>query len=399
MPTKLKSMSRLIEIIDLGIHPFADTFIKKDQLNKSEPTYPLKCYLNKSNYLISNSIITDEEMRYNLYEYSYTSSNSPVSRSYWKQYAKKIIKDFDINLTTKILEIGSNDGYLLNQFKRKTKNILGIDASTHMVNLANKKKIQTVKYIFDTKSSKKIIKKFGKFDYIIANNVVNHSNQPQDFIKAVSRILSKKGIFIFESPYWYNLVNMKKFDQIYHEHVSYFTAKSSYNLLRKSNLEIFKIEETPYHGGSLRVYSRYSNNVKKNKVVNSFIKKEEKIRLFDQKTYKKFMKILNQKKLKFLKKIINIKSKGFKIVGVGAAAKANTFLNFIGLNNQIIDYITDSSIHKIGKYTPLTRIPIFSDQKIKKEKKIYAISLAWNLSYMLEKKLKKINKKLKFIHF
>ena len=399
MLTKLQSMSRLIEIIDLGIHPFADTFIKKNQLNKSEPIYPLKCYLNKSNFLISNSIITDEEMRYNLYEYSYTSSNSPVSRNYWKQYAKKIIKDFDINSTTKILEIGSNDGYLLNQFKRKTKNILGIDASTNMVKLANKKKIQTVKYIFDIKSSKKIIKKFGKFDYIIANNVVNHSNHPQDFIKAVSKILSKKGVFIYESPYWYNLVNMKKFDQIYHEHISYFTAKSSYTLLRNNNLEIFKIEETPYHGGSLRVYSRYSKNVKKNKVVNSFIKKEEKMRLFDLKTYKKFMKTLNQKKLKFLKKIINIKAKGFKIVGVGAAAKANTFLNFIGLNNQIIDYITDTSIHKIGKYTPLTRIPIFSDQKIKKEKKIYAISLAWNLSYMLEKKLKKINKKLKFIHF
>ncbi len=381
------------------MHPFADTFIKKDQLNKSEPIYPLKCYLNQKNCLISNSIITDDETRYNLYEYSYTSSNSLVSRNYWKQYAKKIIKNFNINSKTKILEIGSNDGYLIGQFRQKTKKILGVDASNYMVKLANKKNIKTVKYIFNIENANKIKNKFGYFDLIIANNVLNHSNKPLDFIKGVSNILSKNGVFIYESPYWYNLVKMKKFDQIYHEHVSYFTAKSSFNLLKKNHLEIFDIEKTPYHGGSLRVYSRYSNIVKKNKITNSFIKKEEEIKLFDPKTYKKFMHQLNLKKLKFLKKIINFKSKGFKIVGIGAAAKANTFLNFIGLNNLIIDYITDSSAHKIGKYTPLTRIPIFSDQKIKKEKKIYAISLAWNLSYMLEKKIKMINKNLKFIHF
>lgn len=392
-------MTKFREIINLGMHPFADTFIKKDQLNKSEPIYPLKCYLNQKNCLISNSIITDDETRYNLYEYSYTSSNSLVSRNYWKQYAKKIIKNFNINSKTKILEIGSNDGYLIGQFRQKTKKILGVDASNYMVKLANKKNIKTVKYIFNIENANKIKNKFGYFDLIIANNVLNHSNKPLDFIKGVSNILSKNGVFIYESPYWYNLVKMKKFDQIYHEHVSYFTAKSSFNLLKKNHLEIFDIEKTPYHGGSLRVYSRYSNIVKKNKITNSFIKKEEEIKLFDPKTYKKFMHQLNLKKLKFLKKIINFKSKGFKIVGIGAAAKANTFLNFIGLNNLIIDYITDSSAHKIGKYTPLTRIPIFSDQKIKKEKKIYAISLAWNLSYMLEKKIKMINKNLKFIHF
>ncbi len=392
-------MTKISEIINLGMHPFADTFIKKNQLNKSEPVYPLKCYLNHSNYLISNSIETDENNRYNLYEYSYTSSNSSYSKKYWKEYAINIIKNFKINKNKKILEIGSNDGYLLSKFKKATKKVLGIDASNFMTKLANKKNIKTLNIIFNFNEAKKVKKKFGSFDLIIANNVLNHSNNPIDFIKGISKLLSKNGIFVFELPYWYNLVKEKKFDQIYHEHVSYLTIKSSYNLLKKNNLEIFKVEKTFYHGGSIRVYSSFSKKAKMNKVVRSMVAEEEKIKLFDVNTYSKLMSNLNKKKLKFLNKIITLKSKGFKIVGIGAAAKANTFLNFIGLNNSLIDYITDASVYKIGKYTPLTRIPIYPDNKIKKEKKIYAIPLAWNIGNMLKKKLTKINKNLKFIYF
>ena len=392
-------MSKISEIINLGMHPFADTFIKKNQLNKSEPVYPLICYLNHSNYLISNSIETDENNRYNLYEYSYTSSNSSYSKKYWKEYAINLIQNFKIGKNKKILEIGSNDGYLLNKFKKVTNKVLGIDASNFMTKLANKKNIKTLNIIFNFNEAKKVKKKFGSFDFIIANNVLNHSNNPIDFIKGVSKLLSKNGIFVFELPYWYNLVKEKKFDQIYHEHVSYLTIKSSYNLLKKNNLEIFKIEKTFYHGGSIRVYSNFSKKVKMNKVVRSMVAEEEKIKLFDVNTYRKLMSDLNKKKLKFLNKIITLKSKGFKIVGIGAAAKANTFLNFIGLNYSLIDYITDASVYKIGKYTPLTRIPIYPDNKIKKEKKIYAIPLAWNIGNMLKKKLTKINKNLRFIYF
>ena len=154
-------MTKISEIINLGMHPFADTFIKKNQLNKSEPVYPLKCYLNHSNYLISNSIETDENNRYNLYEYSYTSSNSSYSKKYWKEYAINIIKNFKIDKNKKFLEIGSNDGYLLSKFKKKATNkVLGIDASNFMTKLANKKNIKTLNIIFlilmRLKSKKKI---------------------------------------------------------------------------------------------------------------------------------------------------------------------------------------------------------------------------------------------------
>ncbi len=391
-------------IIDLGIHPFADTFIKKKQLHKSEPIFPLKCFLNKSTGIVGNLIKTNQNERYNLYDYSYTSSNSEYSRNYWKSFSKKIIDSYKVDSRTKIIEIGSNDGFLLKQLKKVTEHVYGVDASSAMCKLSNKNKIKTLNCIFNKSNSLKIKKKLGKFDIVIANNVLNHANDPNNFIAGIKNLLSKKGIVVFEVPYWYDLVKEKKFDQIYHEHVSYLTAKSSLYLMNKNNFEIFNIHKSPYHGGSIRVHSRIKDKNKKkiklNKKLVRMINKEEKFKLYNFNTYKDFMKIINIKKIKFLKSIFKYKLKGYKIIGVGAAAKANTFLNFIGLNSQVVDYVTDISKHKIGKYTPLSRIPIFHDNEIKKIKqKTCVICLAWNINKLLRNKLKILNKNLVFLKF
>ena len=395
-----KLSNREKEIIDLGLHPYADTFLKKNQLKKSEPVFPLKCYINYKSGYIHNFVITNDNSRYNEYEYSYTSANSIYSRNYWKKYCLNIKKNLLINKKTKILEIGSNDGYLLNQFKKITKNILGVDASKFMTQLANKKGIKTKNLIFDIKNSNKCLLNGEKINIIIANNVLNHSNDPLNFIKGVKNIIDNKGTFVFELPYWVNLVKEKKFDQIYHEHVSYFTVKYSKYLLNKAGFKITNIEETEYHGGSIRIYSSINKNQKENKIVKKYISMENSLKIFKEKTYINFMNDLNRKKLKFLKRIINYKLKGYKIIGVGAAAKGNTFLNFIGINSQLMDFITDASKYKIGKYTPLTRIPIFSDNKIKSiKRKICLIPLAWNLEKFIKTKLLKLNKNMKMISF
>jgi SAM-dependent methyltransferase len=252
-----------IKIIDLGFHPYADTFIKKDQLNYSEPVFQLSCYLNKQTGIIRNSIITDEKSRYNLYDYSYTSSNSKYSRNYWEEYSKNIKQELKINENSKILEVGSNDGFLLKCFRKYTKKIWGADASKFMCTLAKKNKIKTFNLIFNQKNSKKIKNKIGKVDVIISNNVLNHSNDVLDFILGAKNLLNQDGTFIFELPYWYNLVLHEQFDQIYHEHVNYFTVKSSEFLLKKCGLQIVKIKETEYHGGSIRIYSKIKINLKK----------------------------------------------------------------------------------------------------------------------------------------
>lgn len=392
-------LNKDIKIIDLGFHPFADTFIKKKQLNFSEPIYHLACYLNKKTGIIRNGITTDAHSRYNMYDYSYTSSNSNFSKQYWQNYAKNLIDNFNINKRTKILEIGSNDGYLLKNLNKKSKEVYGVDASKFMCNLSKKNKIKTFNFVFNKKNSFLIKKKLNNFDFIIANNVLNHSDNVVDFIKGVKNIIKKDGIFIFELPYWYNLVINKQFDQIYHEHVNYFTVKSSQYLLNKCGMEIIKIEETSYHGGSIKIFSRIKKGVI-NSETRKYIKKETEAGLFKEKTYKKLMLELNAKKKNFVKKIIQLKEKKYKIIGMGAPAKGNTFLNFLKLDNILIDFITDNSKFKINKYTPLSRIPIKSDKSIKKlNGKICIIFLSWNLEKILKPKLKKLKKNFIFLNF
>ena len=358
----------------------------------------MQCYLNPQTGFIFNKIITSSQERYNLFDYSYTSSNSSYSRKYWKNFYKninaKILKNNE-----KILEIGSNDGYLCKQFQKNGFKIYGIDASRKMSKIANKDQIKTFNLIFNKKNSEIVKKKVGSFDVIIANNVLNHSNDPFEFVNSVSDILNKKGYFVFEVPYWLNLVKKKQFDQIYHEHINYFTVKSIQHLLKKTKLFITDIENTDYHGGSLRVFCK-KNCVQNNTLIKKFLKIEKKHKLFQFSTYQKIMNELKVRKYKFLIKISKIKLNNNKIIGIGAAAKANTMINFLKLDNDTIDYVTDISPYKIGKYTPLSRIPIVHDKILKQfKKRIYVLILSWNISNILIKKIKNLNSNLVFIKF
>lgn len=396
----MQNRNQDLKIIDLGFHPFADTFIKKNQLNYSEPVFQLSCYLNKRTGVIRNTIITDEKSRYNLYDYSYTSSNSIYSKNYWETYSTYIKKELNVKNNSKILEIGSNDGFLLTCLKKYTKNIWGIDASKFMCSIAKKNKIKTFNLIFNKKSSQKIKNKIGKVDIIISNNVLNHSNDVLNFILGVKELLKQDGSFVFELPYWYNLVLKEQFDQIYHEHVNYFTIKSSQFLLKKCGFKIVKIKETEYHGGSIRVHAKISRSKKINLETKKYIYKETRAGLFNEKTYIRMMNNLNKRKVSFLKKIIHFKNQNYKIIGIGAPAKGNTFLNFLRLDNVLIDFITDSSKFKINKYTPLSRVPIVADNYLKKIKsKICIIFLSWNLEKIIKPELIKMKNKLKIIRF
>lgn len=386
------------KIIDLGMHPYADTFINNNQLNFPEPIYPLECYLDLNSSLISLGIETNPDERYNLYDYSYTSSNSEYSKNYWGKYAVDVNDTLNSNENLKVLEIGSNDGYLLSQFKILGHNTLGIDSSELMNKVAKENGIKSLCGLFNFEYSESIKKDFNNFDLIIANNVFNHANNPFDFAKGVKNLLSSDGVFIFEVPYWLDTIRDKRFDQIYHEHVSYFTVKSAVNVLKKEGLNVYNVEHTEYHGGSIRVFSSIYPNVVQDSV-KKFIQQEEKFGLFDDKFYVNYINDIKISRANLLIKINKIVLKGKPIVAVGAAAKGNTLLNYYGLNNTVIDYVTDSSIHKIGKFTPLSRIPILSDQEVfSKYNEVCALILSWNISDILKKKLIKINPNIEFIN-
>ena len=398
------------KIIDLGMHPFADTFVGKDQLGMSEPVYPLECFLDTDTGEIKVGCNTKADERYNLYDYSYTSANSQFARNHWIDYANEVSNKLALKPGSKIVEIGSNDGFLSKQFKELGYDVVGVDASIYMAQLAMDRGIKTFCNLFNSKSSDIIKDKFGKADLIVANNVFNHTNDAGDFLLGTRNLLSDDGVFVYELPYWFNTIKDKKFDQIYHEHVSYYTVKSSYELLKRSGLEIVDAEIVDYHGGSLRVFAKKCGmkkgpgfgfdevfDVKLNDKVASMIKEEEDFGLFNEETYQEFMEELYAKRNKFMAEIYRIKSEGYSIIGVGAAAKGNTFLNFYNLDNTILDYITDTSKHKQGKYTPLTRIPIVDDSIFAKYDKVYALILSWNISDIIKENLKKINNKIEFL--
>lgn len=385
------------KIIDLGMHAFADTFVKQNQLGLSEPVYPLECFLNKNSGEIKAGVKTEQHDRYVDYDYSYTSSNSEFSRNHWRNFAREVDEKIKLPKGSKVVEIGSNDGFLTKEFKNMGHQVLGVDPSPYVANLASKLGVETYCDFFGSKVGEDIKEKVGEADLIVANNVFNHANDVEDFTIGVTNLLKNNGVFVYEVPYWYNTIRDKKFDQIYHEHVTYFTVKFSYELLRKYGLEIVDVQVVDYHGGSLRVFARKSKETSPQTLVDDMIKKEEDFGLFDENTYKEFMRNLRQQRNNFLKEVCEIKLRGHPIVGVGAAAKGNTLLTFYKLDNSMLDYITDSSEHKQGKYTPLTRIPITGDEIFAEYNEVYALILAWNISDAIKENLKKINSRIKFL--
>ena len=260
------------------------------------------------------------------------------------------------------------------------------------------KKINSLHSIFDFSQSKKIKKKYGEADIIIANNVFNHSNEPNNFLKGVNNLLKDEGKFIFEQPNFATGVISLKFDQIYHEHVSYFTVKNINSILKYNNFKIMNISKNDYHGGSLRTIA-----VKKKSKVKSFnlsklINSEKNKKIYNLNNYKKMMNKIEIKKKILLKKISTHIDNGNIICGVGAGAKSNTFLTYYGLDNKSIKFITDSSKFKQNKLTPVSRILIKDDNELKKYNKIFCLILSWNISSLIINKIKKINKNIKFLY-
>ena len=386
---------KLKKIIDLGNHSFADRFIPKSKLKVNDPQYPLILDLCGKCKYIQSRYITNPKNRYVSIDYSYTSSNSNYSKNHWINFADSLEKKIKLQ-NKKIIEIGSNDGFLSYQLKKKGAQVLGVDASEFMVKLS-KKKINAIQSIFTLKESRKIKKLFGEADIIIANNVFNHSDKPLDFLEGVKNLLKKDSIFIFEQPNFTKGVVSLKFDQIYHEHISYFTVRNIKSLLKYSDLKIISVKKNDYHGGSLRTIATNSYSKIKEFNANKLIEFENKNKIYSVKFYKNMMKKINIKKINLLNKLIKLTQEGYIISGIGAGAKSNTFLTFYALNNIIIKFLTDSSKFKQNKYTPITRIIIKSDNELTNYKKIACLILSWNISGLIIKKIKKINRNIKFI--
>jgi len=385
-------------VLCLGQYAYADSFIRKDQLNLSEPVFPLEVNLCQDSGMLQLGYISSAQDRYNLYNYSYTSSNSAVSRRHWDRFAEDTMLKH--NPRGLIVEIGSNDGYLLTRFQTHNKKVLGIDSSAEMCRIAQDQGVLTRQAVFDDLAADAVINNHGLADLVIANNVLNHANDPVAFVRSVAKILSPQGSFIFEVPYWLEMLQCERFpDMIYHEHVSYFTVRSAWNLMKQAGLEIVDFQVVDYHGGSLRVTAQRDRDSEMPTEVNQAMHRECDAGLFDRDFYHDVMRRLTQQKIHWLKGFYQTLSDDptAAIIGVGAAAKANTWLTWHGLDHAVIHAITDSSSHKQGKYTPLTRIPIVDDGEFAQHEHPYALILSWNIGESLRQALLAVNPNTRFL--
>ena len=386
------------QIVNLGNHGFADSFFQPDQIDLASFSYPLVCRLDSESGLVQSENLTNSKDRYSLVDYSYTSSNSLTSQSHWKSFLRDVNLRKPLKEST-ILEIGSNDGYLLGEAQKiYTPSVLGVDASPFMSEVANSKGVPTLSGVFGESLflDEEIRRSYSEFDFIFANNVVNHSNSPVDFVKNVGKLLKKGGLFVFEVPYWLNTVTSLRFDQIYHEHVTYLTVESTQNLLLAANLSVIDIEVIDYHGGSLRVYASHSGSEQSNNVQRLF-EIESKFRLKELETYNQYMHKIENRRSEVLAEI-DSKGKGKTVFGIGAAAKANTFMTYYGFNSNNMAFVLDSSEYKVGKITPVTKIPIYDDQKVLSIGPGLGVLLAWNIAMPLKSKLLELNPDIIFIN-
>lgn len=375
-------------VVDLGNHPLADTFLSKEMLNLSEVYYPLKLGLcNSCGHVFTLFTISPVE-RYQKNDYSYDSSNSIVSIEHFKEFASTVVDAMNLNIDSLIVDIGSNVGTLLGQFKALGyQNVLGVEPSKNISLIAESLGIRTICDFFSEEVVKKL-QDFGKVKLLLSSNVVNHADDLNGLLDVVKKVLDKDGLFIFEVPYLMDLIKNTAFDTIYHEHVHYYGMKSLNTAFLKAGLYIYKVEKIDYMCGSLRVYARVGGQT--NHTILAIIDEEIRFGLYKQDTYKKFMERVKQVKISVNNYIYNVQSSGGRVIGIGAATKGNTFINYCGLDSDSILYVTESSNLKIGKYTPGSRILIKSDKDISKDI-THAIILPWNIADYLIDKLSHLN--------
>lgn len=388
-----------IDVIDLGMHPYADTFIPPERFGAREEVYPLVCVLDPLHGYIHNKYETNVFQRYNEYDYSYTSDNSQTAIAHWREFSGKV-NTLGTGNQSVVLEIGSNDGYLCSLIMEKFPNTYGVDTSEFMSGLASKRGVNTLTYTFSNDSAKLILEKTGPANIVIANNVLNHANDPIDFLKGVVQIMDKDGIFIFEVPYWLDQFVNKRFDMIYHEHVSYFTVKALSHMFSLVGLKMLEVDIVDFHGGSLRITAcKVTSGLNETPRAKLHIHNEDSAGIYNPAQYAKFMQDISMQRSVLLEKLHHLHQveDDFSVFGIGASAKGNTFLNYYGLNSTFMKAVTDASLFKIGKYTPVTRIPIQDDKVISSVPKPFVLTLSWNIGAELKRKLLGINPRTEFL--
>lgn len=368
------------EVIDLINSPPSNSFLSKEELNEPELFFPLKIYVCNNCFLVqvdeykkSNEIFNEK--------YAYYSSFSKTWLNHAKNYVNMIKNRFKLNKTSFVIEIASNDGYLLQYFKEKGIPCLGVEPASNTAKVAKQKGIEVIEDYFGVRLAQDLTAKNKKADLLIGNNVLAHVPDINDFVTGLKIILKETGIITMEFPHLMQIIENNQFDTIYHEHFSYLSFLTVMKIFESHGLELFDVEEIPTHGGSLRIYAKHKgdNSKKLSERVNNLINIELSKKINKLEFYKNFQNEANKIKYDFLQFLVNGKLNGKKIIAYGAAAKGNTLLNYCGVKNDLIEFVVDASPYKQNNYLPGSHIPIVNESEIKKLKPDFIIILPWNI--------------------
>ena len=370
---RICSSKNLKIILDLGEQPPSNSFLDIDELNSPESKFPLRLFWCKDCYLVQLLDIVDKEYLFKNYFYM-TSASKPIV-DHFKKYAQDVYQEFLQEDNSFVVEIGSNDGSLLKEFKKLGTSILGIEPATNLSELANQSNVTTKNTFFSSEVSKEIIKS-RDVSVVIANNVIAHIENLQDLMNGIKILIGNNGVFIFEVPYLVDLIENLEFDTIYHEHLSYFSILPLLKLVKQFGLEIFDIKKQLVHGGTLRIFVSQKDNYPINNSVNVFLNEEHKLGLDKIEFYHKFSTNVEELKKNLLKLLTQLKKENKSLLGYGAPAKGNVLLNYCGIDTNFLDCIIDTTPLKQGKYTPGMHIPIIPPKNLKNTDVV--LLLAWN---------------------
>jgi SAM-dependent methyltransferase len=366
--------------VDLGMSPLCETYIKPAQLHEMEAFYPLHVYICDQCLLVQLQEFVRPDAIFS--EYAYFSSYSTSWVEHARQYVEMAIARFGLGANSKVMEIASNDGYLLQHFVARGVPVLGIEPAANIATVAIERGVPTTVRFFGRNAADDIAREYGLPDLLIGNNVLAHVPDLNDFVAGMKRLLAPGGVITMEFPHLERLIADNQFDTIYHEHFSYFSFVVVEKIFARHGLTMLDVEELPTHGGSLRIYAQHSGKTAPPVGARVYALRQREIEgnFLTVDRYLGFDEQVKATKRKLLSFLIDAKQRDKKIVGYGAPGKGNTLLNYCGIGTDFLDFTVDANTYKQGKFTPGRRIPIHSPERIREARPDYVLILPWNLS-------------------
>lgn len=364
--------------VDLGMSPLCESYRTPEQLNEVEPFYPLHAYVCEECFLVQlEEYVSPEDI---FTEYAYFSSYANTWLQHARDYTNLMVERFALDQQSRVIEVASNDGYLLQYFVEKQIPVLGIEPAVNVARAAIEKGIPTRTEFFGSAFADRLVRETGSADLIVGNNVLAQVPDLNDFVQGLKILLKPAGVITLEFPHLSRLMQENQFDTIYHEHFSYFSFFSTEKIFAAHGLKVFDVDELPTHGGSLRIYACHASDDSKpiHDRVGQLRTRELQDGIADLGHYESFAEQVRETKRKLLSCLIEIKREGKRIAGYGAPGKGNTLLNYCGIRTDFIDYLVDRNPYKQGRYTPGTHIPILPPDQIRKTRPEYVMILPWN---------------------